>query len=196
MNKLIRKFKIREILLFGLTILVAVCGLAARHYIVPAYDRWQALRSLVHVRAIEHAKLTANLAVRESVNRQFESLGPKVRQTNSDQITLSEYLRDLETLARHPSMTLINMKPLPVEQEETHKIYRVKLSVAGKLPEILQFISDVTNGPTITGLKTFTLRGVQGSNMVECSLSLWMIRLIPERNDVAKHNRHKQQYAK
>jgi Tfp pilus assembly protein PilO len=72
------------------------------------------------------------------------------------------------------------MKPLPVQAEKTHKTYALNLSMAGKLHEIIQFVTDVTNRPTITGLKGFSLRAIQGSYMVECQLSLWMVRLIRE----------------
>lgn len=80
-------------------------------------------------------------------------------------------------LARHPSLTLINMKPLPVDDRGTYKIYPVKLAVAGKLQEVLQFVSAMTNRPVVVGLDGFSLRGIQGNNMVECTLSIWMVRL-------------------
>jgi Tfp pilus assembly protein PilO len=181
MKRWIRKLNAREIILFALTGVAAVSAVGVRSFILPAYDEGSALRSKVRLQAAEYARLEANLQVKDSVNKQFERLGEKVSQSASDQMTLSDFLRELETLARHPSLTLINMKPLPVKNEVTHKIYRVKLSVAGKLQEILQFITDVTNGPDVTGLESFALRGVQGLNMVECNLSLWMVRLLPEK---------------
>lgn len=183
MRQFLQRRRPREVAFFGLVCLLIMGLPIVRRYLLPAYDEWQAVRSTVQMQAVEHAKLTANLAVRGSVDRQFKSLGPKLIQSASDQITLSEYLRELETLARHPDMTLVNMKPLPVKQEHTYKIYRVRLSVAGKLQDIMQFVSDVTHGPAVTGLEAFTLRGAQGHNRVECSLCLWMVRLIPQTHD-------------
>jgi Tfp pilus assembly protein PilO len=76
-------------------------------------------------------------------------------------------------------MMVNNTKPLPVENNGTHKIYKVRLSVAGKVQEIAQFVSALTHSEWIVGLEAFQLRGVQGHNMIECSLSVWMVRLIP-----------------
>jgi hypothetical protein len=151
-----------------------------KRFILPAYDQWCALKSTVGMQVVEYDTLKSNLLIKESVDKQFERLGDHVWQLESDQITLSNYLRELETLARHPSMTLINMKPIPAQLEDTHKIYRLKLTVAGKLQEILQFVSELTHGTTVTGLEAFSLRAVQGINIVECNLSLWMVQLIPE----------------
>ena len=175
-----RKLSPRESVLFSLTTLGLLCLLVVHGYLLPAYDQWQLSKSSAQLQGLEYAKLNSNLAIKQSVNQQFHKLGPNALQLKSDQITLSEYLRELETLTRHPSITLINMKPLPVKAETNHKIFHIKLSVAGKLPEILQFVTELTHGETITGLEGFSLRAMQGNNMVECSLSLWMVRLMPE----------------
>lgn len=180
MNRLIRKISPREIMLLVLTITVIVVAIAVRWYIVPAYDQWQSLKYLTQMQTAEYTRLRTNLSIQPSVDKEFSRLGPEIYQVKSDQITLSEYLRELETIAHHPSLTLISMKPLSAAEENDYKIYRLKLSVAGKLQEILQFIGDVTHGKTITGLQSFTLRAVQGHNMAECNLSLWMVRLIPK----------------
>lgn len=172
-----RQITPRESMIFGLTLVLVICGPFILRWILPAYDQWTNLRSQVDLQAVDYAKLTANLAVKDSVNQQYEKISPAIRQNESDQIVLSEYLRDIETMARHPSLTVINMKPMPVKNEKSYKIYKVKLAVAGKLQEILQFVSDVTHSLTVTALESFSLRGVQGDNLVECNLSFSMIRL-------------------
>jgi len=179
-----RQITPREYMVFGVTTLLVVCGPFIQRWILPAYDQWTNLRSHVDLQAADYAKLTANLAIKESVNQQYEKLNQKTRQNETDQIVLSEYLRDIESMARHPSLTLINMKPMPVKAEKNYKIYKVKLAIAGKLQEILQFVSDVTHSPSITGLESFSLRGVQGDNLVECNISFWMIRLTSESQKV------------
>lgn len=169
----------RQAVLLILTVLVAVGALVVGHYLVPAYDEWNTLRQTLYLQVSQHASLARNVMIKDSVAKQFQALDPEMQQTDSDHVTLSKFLRELETMrARNPSIILINAKPLPVKSEATHKLYRIKLSVAGNLTEILQFVSDLANGPTVTGLETFSLRGVQGNNVVECSLSIWTVRLI------------------
>jgi Tfp pilus assembly protein PilO len=172
-----RKISLRELLIIGITGLLVIAGPFTQRWILPAYDQWMNLRSQVDLQAVDHAKLTANLAIKDSVNQQYQKVAPKTTADVSDQIVLSEYLREIESFARHPSMTLVNMKPMPVKTEANYKIYRVQLAVSGKLQEILQFVSDATHSSSITGLESFVLRGAQGDNMVECSLAFRMIRL-------------------
>ena len=178
MTDLLRKQRPRQIVLGTITLNVVVCAWVVHYFVLPAYDEWRSLSSQAYVQAQEYAKLTANVAVRDSVEEEFKKLGPEIEQSESDQITLSQFLRDVEVLARLPSVMVINMKPLPVEDKGTYKIYPVRLSVAGKLQEILQFVSGVTNRPVVAGLEAFALRGIQGSNMVECTVSVWMVRLV------------------
>ena len=181
MTGLLSRLQPRQRVLAVMT-LTMVLGAALVNYVVlPVYDEWRGLSSQVELEALEYRKLTANLEARQYVNAEFGKLGEEVWQLESDQITLSRFLRDVEALARHPSLTVINMKPMPVEDKGSYKVYPVRLSVAGKLQEVLQFVSDMTNRATVVGMDGFAIRGIQGSNMVECSISIWMVRLVSGR---------------
>lgn len=178
MKRFLDKLHPRQIVLAIVTLTVVLGALLVLYGVFPAYDAWRSLSSQLKLQSLEHDQLSANLAAREYVNDQFKKLGLEVRQLKSDQIALSQFLRDVEALARHPSLTVINMKPMTVDDRGACKIYPVRLSVAGKLQEVLQFVSDMTNRPTVVGLDGFSLRGIQGSNRVECTLSIWMVRLV------------------
>ena len=171
----------RQIVLATWAVLFVVSATLIDRYIFPAYEELDSERALAKSQAIHYLQLTRNLAISKNVNMEFEGLGKSAQQTENDQITLSNFLRDLETLARLPNMTIVNIKPLPIKTKPTHKIYRAKLSVAGRLQDILQFVLGVSSASMITGLESFYLRGVQGGvSKVECSLLVRMIRLISE----------------
>ncbi len=182
MKKLLEKLiaQPRQLALLWLTVLVVVVALGAVYWVFPTYDAWRDLRSGAGMQAIEHARLRANLAMGQRVNEQFQQGGGKAFQGASDQITVSQFLIELETLARLPSLTLINARPMPARQKGPYKTYAVKLSLSGRLNEILQFVWEVTSGESIVGLESFSLRGVQDRQLVECTLNLWMVRLLAE----------------
>ena len=183
MRSLLYSLSPRQIVLAGITGTVVLCAMIVGRSIFPVYDEWQEMKSLVRLQSLEHDRLSRNLAIKQEVEEEASRLKPSVYQLESDAITLSQFLRELEVLGRHPSMTLSNAKALPVEDKGAYKIYRVRLSVAGKLQEILQFVSDMTSGNTVVGLEGSALRGVQGGAMAECSLSMRMIRLVPRAAD-------------
>lgn len=180
MIQFLEKRSSREIILAGITLLMILTFLLFHYLIRPAYRQWQDLRAQVHLQTAEFERLQANLSVKDSVNQAFDQLPTTILQQDTDQITLSQYLRELESLARYPSLALITLKPQPVQREPYYKIYPIQLTVAGKLPEILQFVTDTTHGSQVTGLREFNLRAIQGVNMVECQLALGMVRLLPE----------------
>ncbi len=166
--------------------LLAVLGtillgmLICQYSVLPAFNQWRTAKASVEIKASQYARLAQNLAVKQSVQDRIKELPPEAYQLKSDEITLSEFLRNVEAISYLPSMTLINAKPLPVEDQGAYRIFRMKLSVAGKLEELLRFLFKLTTGKTPVGLESFRLRGVQGSELVECSLAIWMVRLTPE----------------
>lgn len=148
--------------------------------ILPLVWQWREVRDQSRELASDFLRLRANLGVRDQVSQAFARLGGNVWQSASDEATVSAWLRELESLARHPGMMLVNMKPAPIKREKSHIEYRVRLLVSGRLSEILRFVTDATHGQNVVGIESFSLRGVSGGNMVECTLSLWMVKLPPE----------------
>ncbi len=154
-------------------IFVAICN----YMILPAYDEWGSLRQSVAGQQLRFEKLTRNLSVKQSVDDQFAKLGREVMQVDSDQARYSEFLRRLEIQARQAEVSIINIKPFEVNTASTQKIYRVRLSVAGKIQKLVKFIDGLSQGPDVVGTESLKLRAVQGVNMAECTLSIWMVRL-------------------
>ncbi len=171
----------RQVVFVVLTGLVVLCAMVTERYIFPLYDELDLARSRAATQSGRHVKLTRDLAVSRTISAEFEKLGKGAEQTENDHVTLSNFLRDLETLARYPTMTIINIKPLPVEDGGSHRVYRARLAVSGKLQEILQFVSDLVSEMTTTGVESFSLRGIQGgTSRIECVLSLRRIRVVPK----------------
>lgn len=169
----------RRIILLGIGGAIIMLILFATEVLSPALDRLTVKRTSVENGFAQHGRLIKNVSVRDFVEREFANLGEGAFQNESDQITVSQFLRDVESLARQPNMTLLNMKPMPVKAKGQHKIYRVRLSAVGKLQDIVKFVSSLTNRKYITGLSSLSIRGVQGHGVVECAFSIWMVRLQP-----------------
>ncbi|HET6430118.1 MAG TPA: hypothetical protein VM389_11075 [Phycisphaerae bacterium] len=158
--------------------------------VFPTYDRWQALKARVRGQQMEFAHLRRNVTIGPSVEQAWRQLGPQVHQTATDEVTFSRFLQEVEAAARRqvsaasygggasPGVTIVNAKPQPVEDGGTQRIYRLRLTVAGKLMEIVRFVSELVEGESIVGIEAFDLRGVQGASVVECGLSVRMVRLI------------------
>ncbi len=177
MRKYLAGLGMRQRVLLMATGATVMAAIALQGYVFPAYDRMTAARAQCEAQAAELATLEANMAVSGVVDRQFMLLNDVAFQDGSDQTVLSDLLRDLEALARLPGMAIVNIRPLAVEDEGTHKIYRVKLAVSGPLQAVLAFVGAVTKDSPNTGIESFSLRGRQVRQEIECSLCIRMIRL-------------------
>lgn len=167
----------RQTSLLVLTLLLAGCAVMWEAYLFPAYGQWTIRKSQLADLTDEYARLNANLRASESVDREFQELGKDIEQTGSEQRVMSEFLRGLEGQARYPNLAIINIKPQPVEDGKTFKTYRVRLSLAGKLQDTLRFVAAVGDAGLNVGFDSFILRGAQGVNMVECDVTVRMIRI-------------------
>ena len=185
MRRFLARLQPRELVLCGIIVLLLIGVPVVQRYLLPAFDQWRSQRARLAIQAADYAQLMRNIAIQESVDREFDKLGPEAVQVESDPITLSVFLRDVETaLSRRASMTMINATPQPVEVAPDLKAYRVAVTVAGKLPEILQFLDDLAAAAPPIGIESFGLRGIQGRNMVECSVGLKRVHLLADNGGV------------
>lgn len=173
-----RSLHVREWGLLTAALFTIAAVLLVYHWLMPMYDQWTMLRAQVYAQQQELTTLERNLAMREAVEARFVELGRSVIQSESDQIILSRFLREIEAAARQPSLTLINMSPRPIDDNGTSKRYPVRLSVSGTPQDVVEFTAQVLNNSTVVGLESYSLRGVQGGHTIECTLSLWMVRLV------------------
>jgi hypothetical protein len=176
-----RRLTTRETAVVAVALSAVAAFVLVRSVVVPSYREWRELQVQLAAQSPEYARLAQNLAYRESADEEFGRLPTEAFQAASEQITLAAWLRDLEATARRPSLVLVNTKPMPVRHEDGYGVYTVKLSVSGRLPEVLQFVSEAVNGAAVTGLSSCSMHAVQGSNGVECSFDLRMVRLAPAR---------------
>jgi len=178
----------REWTLAAATATMLVAFLIYRAWVLPSYDAWQAARAATAAMQAEHTKLVGYLSVEAAVRDAAAEVPPSVFSQDSDQIVLSRFLRHVETLVRHPSMTIVNAKPGVVEDLGTHRRFPIRLTVSGSPPETARFVQRLLNGEDAVGLESFALRGVQGGNLVECVLSIWLVGLTPSADQAIEPN--------
>jgi Tfp pilus assembly protein PilO len=180
MLKWMKLLSVREVFLFGMALSSVTVFLAMKYYLMPSYDTQKAVRAQTELMSMDYAKLLTNLSVSEKMSREYEMLRDEaVVQTQSDQITLSAFLQQIEVAARRPTLVLINMRPQPIVTAESFKSYPVNLSISGNLPEVIRFVSDLLSAQIVISLDHFVLRGVQSYGRVECSMVLSMVKTTP-----------------
>ena len=166
----------------GIAVLVTVLGFVPlRSWILPAKHRLDAAVSQYGSNVAEYRKLSAFLDSREEADRLYADLDPAVLQSDTDFVTLSHFLRRLETLAsRHRTLTLANAKPEEPEGDGAVRHFPLRLTTSGSFPELVVFVTELLNEPVPVALESFTLRGTQGGEQVECGMRLVLTTLVAE----------------
>lgn len=169
-----------RLLVLTVTVIMLTVLLMIYYLLLPAWHQWHEARDLAEARSQQYARLHGSLAIKDAVEEQSAALGKDVYATTSDEVALSEFFRQVESIAgREGGVKLINAKPMEARSSEGCRTYPVRLVVSGDLKEVLKFVTRLTAGQTVVALQEFSLRGVQGGNMVECALTLCMVRLTP-----------------
>jgi len=174
---LVQRLTPRELVLFSIAASLLLAFPVLLYILRPAYDDWKSKRDQVELSSQQLVRLTYNMTVEAEVQRQIATLSAQVYQADSDEITLSRFLREIETLANTSAVTVINTDPKPVTSERSQVYYRVRLVATGRTVDMLRFIAATTNRPEPTGVEEFSLRNSAGGDAVECTASLVTVRL-------------------
>lgn len=119
-----------------------------------------------------------NLTIRPELEKRFKDLQSSAPDSGSDEVVLVSFLKDLENFSKYPTLTLVNMKPMEAKTESGNRVYRVRMSIAGKLPDLLQYVGDLSKSPRIIGIEGYSIRATQGDNIVECTVTFWMVKVL------------------
>jgi hypothetical protein len=172
-----RPLQRRERLLLSLVLLLVVAGGAWYLALRPAYRGWSSARQRVDARASELLRLSNNLGLKGDVERQLAELPPDTWSSDVEAVTLARFLTQLETLARESKVVATGTRAEGVERERGAALYRVRLSVEGRLPDLIGFMSRVTGEQYPTGIESISLRSARGGDAVDCTVTLVSVRL-------------------
>lgn len=178
-----RQLSVREWMLVAAAFWTCLTVFIVMQWIGPRLDQWQTLRARVAVQEPELAQLHRNLARRETIERQFATLDEAVFQAASDEVTLNRFLQGLESAARQPSLTLVNITPGERETSGAARQFAVRVSVSGTAADVLRFVREMTTGPAVVGIDSISLRGAQRGRRVECTLGIRLAQLLRDEDD-------------
>jgi hypothetical protein len=173
----------RELFLLAATTFVTLTLIVALGLVRPTYRHWRDEREHLNAVITKYVKLAHNLTQNDLIKDATAELESAPVQKDSDQITLSEYLRNLEAEGTRQKVELVSMRPDPTEQRNGYKLYRVHVVAAGRLPEVLRFVESASRGRdglSAGEIAEFAVRSVASGEAVECSIYLVSIRLTPE----------------
>lgn len=162
--------------LIGVSLLLATAVTVACLLLIgPSVTQLQVLRSDVRNQAGKYRDLELNLKKAEGLDADSLQRAMEAVQTENNEAALSTFLRRLEGAARYPSLRIVNIRPSEVEEKDSFLRYSARVTVAGRLDEVVQCVADLTAKGDI-GVESFTLRAKQRAGDVEAILLLSSVR--------------------
>lgn len=162
---------------------VVIAGLALlavhRWVLMPSYVRWSSARAQAELLGIENAKLRSLIRLRQEVIEQHELLPREAFVSDTPQITMSQFLRQLERAASRAGVTIVNASPLDSTEGPEHQLFPLRIGVSGPLAGVARLAESLLNGPAIVGLESTTIRATRAADVVDCQLSIWLVGLRP-----------------
>jgi hypothetical protein len=173
-----RPTTVKEVFFLASIAATVLVGVILKGLILPMAFEFGDLRQTASDQAEIYAGLRHNLESAKTVTRELSKLQEAPSQREAEQVIMSRLLRELEEAAHFPSLRLLNMKPMPVEQTKSFRVFRVRLSASGDLPDLVRFVDRATQGRAAKGLDSFWVRGTP-AGQVEAGLDFRMIDLTP-----------------
>jgi hypothetical protein len=173
-----RPTTVREITLIATIAATIAIATLLKCVLIPMACALADLRQTASDQAELYAGLRRNLDDAKTVAQELSKLQDPPRQREPEQVIMSRLLRDFEEAAHLPSLRLLNMKPMPVEQSKNFRVFRVKLSASGEMADVVRFVDRATQGRSAKGLDSFWMRGTPAGK-IEVGLDFRMIDLTP-----------------
>ncbi len=180
-EKILKKIGPRQKMALVVFALVLLCVYVVDDFIFPAFDELAKTRSRAEASAAELAKLKANLEAGKGLEETMRAYRKRLVQTEKDEVVLSTFAKNLEEKARYPSMHIVNMRPEnTVREKGSCKLYGVKMALVAELSDLLAYLGEIMGEAgegDVVGLESVNIRGIQGGSSVECSFTVYLVRI-------------------
>ena len=149
MIKGLSKLKPREQLLAWATAGVMLACLFFRFAVEPVLDRLESLHRETALRAKQWVAYRRTLSGRDEILRVANRYQYLMQGSTSDDEETSRLLKEVESIARSARVTVMNLKPRPVESSNMVKWYEVVIDTECSLKGLTRFIYEIEQSPLL-----------------------------------------------
>jgi len=153
-----KRWKPRERALGVSTLVVGALCLFYRAAFVPAVERLDGIYQEIHIHLKQLAADRRMVAQREEVSRVYSRYAHLVQAVGSDEEETSRLLGEVASLARLAEVTVVNLKPRPMETAGLAKLYQVEVETESSLAGLARFLYDVERSPQLLSVARLEAR--------------------------------------
>jgi len=146
----------RLILYFALALFSIM--LLERFIFKPLSNRLTLLDREIEIQKMKLLKARATAGGKEQILKDYNDFGVYLKLKGSDEEVMSEFLKEIEKLARESSVSLSEIKPRSTENKGNFKEYAVEVHTEAAMSQIFDFLYRLDNSVLLLRVQKLSLK--------------------------------------
>jgi hypothetical protein len=170
----------RERAIFYATVLAVALFLSDRLILAPILSKIEELDATIRSEeeAIEQSLVI--ITQEDRIKKESEQYAPYLSKPETEEKTVTAFLKEAENLAKQSSVYLIDIKPAGKDTDGTSTRYFAKLNFEAQMEQVLNFFHSVSNYEQLLKIETYEISPkTEGGSVVTCSTTVSKA-IIPE----------------
>lgn len=169
----VAKLSKRERTIFYMTVAVVGLGVMDKFVLSPILHK---ITHLTEVIMQQEEEIKQSLIIKSEENRIVEetkAYKPYLSQALTEEKTITEFLKEVENIAKQSSVYLIDMKPTVKNEDVASSKYFVRLNFEAQMEQVMNFFYHVSTFNQLIKIEEFQLRPkTEGSSIISCDMSI------------------------
>ena len=147
----------RERYITYISIAIVVCVFFDKAVFTPVMDKLESLNAEIIIQEKKLQKSMQILLQEDYISSEYKEFAQHIKQERSDEEAIAILLSNIEKMAKNSSVSIIDMKPAPVEKLEFYKRYTIGVEVEAKIGHLADFIYQLEKTPQLLRVGEFRL---------------------------------------
>ena len=154
---LLSRFSKRERYIAYISVAIAAITLFDKFVFSPVMNRLENLNEGILLQEKKLERSMHILLQEDLITSEYKKYAQQIKQERSDEETLAILLSNIEKLAKKSSVSVVDMKPSPVEKSKFYKKYTVKIEAEAKIDFLTDFIYQLEESSQLLRVVEFRL---------------------------------------
>lgn len=138
--------------------------------LMPSIDGWVRLSKKIYEEERELLRLEKVLEIKDRVESAYKTYEKQILAKGSDEEEIADILREIESLSRPIGLRILNIKPLPIDDQGFYKKYTVQLETEGEMVRIGKFLYRLQTSPKLLEVQRIQLNARTGTELLRIHL--------------------------
>jgi len=138
-------------------VFIIVMLLAYVFLYVPVRDKMDDLDKRIEMVNIQYLRNASTVNNFDEYLNRFREYDNMAKQTRDDEAEKAFFLKEFETIVGPMQLSVNDIKPLPVEEEQFKKAFFIKVEMTGAIKECISFLHKIASNHSLVHVENMTI---------------------------------------